>query len=58
MIIRQPALINYLPMIAISRTVYPDGRVQEYKNGAVIKINSAPNTKEFNKWINFIHKKR
>ena len=45
-------------MMSISRTVYPDGRVNEHKNGVDIKINSAPNTKEFNKWINFIHKKR
>jgi len=45
-------------MKSISRTVYPDGRVNEYKNGAIIKINFAPNTKDFNKWLNFIHKKR
>lgn len=43
-------------MVSIKRTVYPDGRVSEYSNGATVKINSAPNTKEFNKWINFIHK--
>ena len=45
-------------MKSISRTVYPDGTVNVYQNGTIIKINSAPNTKEFNKWINFIHKKR
>jgi len=45
-------------MRSISRTVYPDGRVNEHKNGAILSINKAPNTKEFNKWINFIHKKK
>jgi hypothetical protein len=45
-------------MLAVKSTVYPDGTVNEYQNGTIIKINSAPNTKEFNKWINFIHKKR
>ena len=45
-------------MKSICRTVYPDGRVNEYQNGTIIKINSAPNTKEFNKWINYIYKKR
>jgi hypothetical protein len=45
-------------MRSISRTVYPDGRVNEHKNGAMIKISLSPNTKEFNKWINFIHKNR
>ena len=42
-------------MRSISRTVYPDGRVNEYQNGAFIKLNQAPNTKEFNNWINFIY---
>jgi hypothetical protein len=45
-------------MKSISRTVYPDGRVNEHKNGAIFSINKSLNTKEFNKWINFIHKKR
>ena len=45
-------------MKSICRTVYPDGRVDEYQNGTIIKINLAPNTREFNKWINFIHKKK
>jgi hypothetical protein len=58
MIIHLRLLKKYLIMKSISRTVYPDGRVYEYENGAIIKINSAPNTKEFNKWINFIHKKK
>jgi len=58
MIIHLRLLKKYLIMKSISRTVYPDGRVDEYENGAIIKINLAPNTKEFNKWINFIHKKK
>lgn len=55
MIIHQLGLIIYLAMKSISRTVYPDGRVSEYQNGAFIKINQAPNTIEFNNWINFIY---
>jgi hypothetical protein len=55
MIILQLVLITYLAMRSISRTVYPDGRVNEYQNGAFIKLNQAPNTKEFNNWINFIY---
>jgi len=55
MIIHQAQLKNYLEMRSISRTVYPDGRVSEYQNGAFIKLNQAPNTKEFNNWINFIY---
>jgi len=42
-------------MRSISRTVYPDGRVSEYQNGAFIKLNQAPDTIEFNNWINFIY---
>jgi hypothetical protein len=42
--------------LAISRTVYPDGRVKEYKNGMELKIKKAPNTDEINKWFKEIHK--
>ena len=42
-------------MISISRTVYPDGRVSEYKNGAKFKFNKAPDTIKYNNWINFIY---
>jgi len=56
MIIHQAQLKNYLYIMrSISRTVYPDGRIREYQNGAFIKLNQAPNTKEFNNWINFIY---
>jgi len=42
-------------MISICRTVYPDGRVNEYKNGVKFKLNQAPDTIKFNNWINFIY---
>ena len=42
-------------MISISRTVYPDGRVSEHKNGVKFKLNQAPDTIKYNNWINFIY---
>jgi hypothetical protein len=56
MIIAQQVWIKYLIiMISISRTVYPDGRVSEYKNGVKFKLNQAPDTIKYNNWINFIY---
>jgi hypothetical protein len=58
MIIHQVQLINYLQMktVSICKSVYPDGRIYEYKNGAFLSKIKAPNTKEFNKWIKYIYK--
>lgn len=42
-------------MISISRTVYPDGRVEHHKYGVIAKTKKAPNTIKFNNWINFIY---
>ena len=56
MIIAQQVWIKYLIiMISISRTVYPDGRVSEHKNGVKFKFNQAPDTIKYNNWINFIY---
>lgn len=42
-------------MKSISKTVYPDGRVIEYKNGAVIQTQLAPSSRQFNSWAKYIH---
>jgi|LakMenE18May11ns_1017448.scaffolds.fasta_scaffold8263556_2 hypothetical protein len=42
--------------LAISRTVYPDGRVRKYKKGMELQVKQAPNTDEINKWFKEIHK--
>jgi hypothetical protein len=42
--------------VSICKSVYPDGRIYEYKNGAFLSKNQAPETKEFNKWIKYIYK--
>ena len=40
----------------IVKSVYPDGKVQVYQNGAQIRFAKAPETKDFNKWIKYIYK--
>jgi len=42
--------------LSVCRTVYPDGRVKEYKSGMELKIKKAPNTDEINQWFKEIHK--
>lgn len=42
--------------ISICKSVYPDGKVNQYKNGASLNNTKAPDTKEFNKWIKYIYK--
>jgi hypothetical protein len=42
--------------VSICKSVYPDGKIYEYKNGALLNNIKAPDTKEFNKWIKYIYK--
>jgi len=42
--------------LAISKTIYPNGKVKEYKNGMELKIKQPPSTTQINKWFKEIHK--
>jgi hypothetical protein len=43
-------------VVAVKRTVYPDGSLKEYEKGMKIEINSIADTEQINKWFKEIHK--
>jgi hypothetical protein len=40
--------------LAIKKTIYPDGKEKMYINGMKAVATKAPQTKEFNKWMETI----
>jgi hypothetical protein len=44
-------------VVAVRKTIYPDGRVKKYRNGMKVVAAPAPPTKEFNKWMQAIYNK-
>jgi hypothetical protein len=44
-------------IVAVRKTIFPDGRVKKYRNGMKVVAGQAPPTKEFNRWMQAIYNK-